>query len=221
MKWIVLVSAAIVILAAAAFLIGGAVQDDAERVASLEQEVEELVAARDRETERAQSLADQLDAQDEELAQLELDLARAQEQAPAPPVEETSGALTGLQTHRMGEGANVGQMRIIPKTFERLFTSGGVATYHAVVSVRNNASTSIAPFCGDSGAELVDAKGRTFDPESVIDDTSNNCEDVQPGLTMDNFKVAFKVPASARPRVLRLWGDYDNDAVPEAWRVKE
>ncbi len=120
----------------------------------------------------------------------------------------------------LGQPGKVGQYEITPTSFKRMSASGDTATYHAVVSVKNNASDSISPFCGDSGAELVDAKGRTFDPESVIDDNSNNCEDVQPGLTLSNFKIAFKVPTAAKPRILRLWGDYDNEALPQIWSVK-
>jgi hypothetical protein len=214
----VILSAALV--GAASFAAGVVTGDDSSRVGLLRSQVRQLDHERDRETARASDLATQLDTQDQDITRLEAELEQAQAGGRTKTKSSTpNAARTGPRARRMGETAKVGQINVTPTSFNRIGASGDTVTYQLVVSVKNRASDDVTPFCADSGAELIDTQDRKFDPKSVIDDVSNNCEDIQPGLTLGNFKLTFSVPRSAKPKTLRLWGDLDNDAFAQIWRV--
>jgi len=55
-----------------------------------------------------------------------------------------------------------------------------------------------------------DLKGRSFDGEGVIADDTPNCgDDLQPGLSADNFQIRFRLPNDAEPSVLRIVDELD------------
>jgi len=201
---------------AGTFALGLSAGDDSAEVARLDAATVRLTRERDKETTRAADLATQLEDQDERIDELE-DKA---EEAPAATEDEEEAEPTPTAQRKLGSPAKVGELTITPISFVRASGSGEAGAFNATISVKNNGSDDISPFCGDSGAELVDAKGRSFDPEGVIDESSSVCEDIQPGLTSTNLKLRFDVPAEARPRALRLWGESGNEALTQTWTVK-
>ena len=204
---------------------GYAIADDSSKVSELHHQVADLTASRAGETKRASQLADQLDESDATISTLEDKLDSAAAEVDARPetkskTKTTSADDPGLATKlTLGDSAVAGRLTITPTSLVRISSNGDRATHEATVTVRNNTDDDISPFCGDSGAELIDTAGRTFDPEGVISESSNVCEDIQPGLSATNLKFTFQTPSAAKPRVLRLWGEIDNDVNAQLWKV--
>lgn len=214
----VAVAVGAVIVVAVAFFLGIQVGDDSAQVTKANADVAAISAQRDSETKRAAELARQLDQQDVDLQKLEDQLSKSP--ASSEPEDSASKAVE-VSAHGLGRPASAGQMTLTPVSFSRLSEAGDTATYQAVVSVKNNGSAGISPFCGGSGAIVLDSKSRSFDGDSSIGSDSSNCgDDVQPGLTAGNFKMMFKMPADAKPKILKLWGETGNEENAQLWHVK-
>jgi hypothetical protein len=183
---------------------------------SLRGDLNEVTEQRDNESARAADLARELRALDQEIQSLENRLANAQSAGPAKP----RNAEEPESLKEIGETHAVGTMEITPTSFSELSADESTKTYQTIVSVKNTGSEGINPFCGDEGG-LVDAAGRTFDPNTDLDYDSSNCgDDVQPGLTQTDYRLSFTLPAEAKPIILSLWGDFQYEATPKLWNVK-
>lgn len=128
------------------------------RLKQLEQSLSDAQHSTSQETQRADDLAAQLNSQDADIARLEDELASAQEpDAPSSEAVETSAG-GSPEAKRLGQPGRVGQMVITPTSFSIFSQGAGTTVYYAVVAVKNNFADDIAPFCGNSGAAVVDAK---------------------------------------------------------------
>lgn len=92
----------------------------------------------------------------------------------------------------------------------------GAKLVTADVTVTNNGDTSVDPFCGGTGAVLLDEADRNFDPLSQVQISipgNTICGDgIQPGFKA-RYTLAFQIPKSATVGALVLWNsnsvDYD------------
>ncbi|MGE3138125.1 MAG: hypothetical protein AB7I08_08690 [Thermoleophilia bacterium] len=93
--------------------------------------------------------------------------------------------------------------------------ASGARLIRAEVVITNDGKVKVDPFCGQTGAILVDQEGRNFEFDSNTVSISGNsiCEGVQPGFRSTET-LAFQVPKDARVSSLALWdnseeGDYE------------
>lgn len=86
------------------------------------------------------------------------------------------------------------------------------------VEAKNEGNEPESPFCGDAGAALGDGAGRTYSGEAVLGGGSQNCEELQPGLT-GIFKGEFLLPADARPVVAVIYGDFEQEEEAMTWAL--
>ena len=187
----------VVLAAAIGFLVGSGDVDE------LESQLAEANQQRNSESARADELAHQLLESDRDVRDLEKELSEEGRTAGAAG-PELSPPTEGLLD--IGEAGPVGTMAITPESFTEITNQGETVEYQAILSVQNNGSEGINPFCGDEGA-LIDTTGRTFDGHSDIGLNSSNCgDDVQPGLTQSDYRLKFNVPSDAKPSFLKLWG---------------
>lgn len=202
--------AIVVAVGVAGYLIGSSSSNQ------LESDLADMTQQRDDESARAADLAKQLDGLDSDVQDLEGKLAKAQKSGAAKPtVAPIPGGLAEI-----GKPHSVGQMTITPTSFSEISSDGQTTTYQAVISVKNDGSEGINPFCGEEGG-LVDSTGRTFDPDTDIDYEASNCgDDVQPGLAQTDYRLTFTLPSDASPTILKLWGDYGYENSPQLWNVK-
>ena len=123
---------------------------------------------------------------------------------------------------KVGESGDVGGLfGITLVSFAESSSRGGVVKYKATMGVKNLGSEEVDPFCGGSGATLIDDQGRKFEGDAVIDDGTNNCGDpIQPGLSQGKYVIEFKTPPDAKPSQLLLSGDYDHEDEAKSWSVK-
>ena len=127
----------------------------------------------------------------------------------------------GLKVGESGEVA--GALEITLVSFAESSSRGGVVKYKATMEVKNLGNEEIDPFCGGSGATLIDGQGRKFEGTDVMnyDGSTNNCGDaIQPGLSEGNFVMEFKTPPDAKPSQLLLYGDYDYEDEAKSWNVQ-
>ena len=218
-----------VLLVGGAFVGGLFAGDDSARVESLEDEV----AAQGADLEEAE---DELLETQGEVSDLETALAQAvaarqriagELQAELDfegelPVEASGSAPAA--DFQFGQAGEVGILNMKPTAFEEQGSAGsGAVRWRATISVKNNGTEVVEPFCAD-GATLIDDAGREFTGESVLAISSPNCSgELQPGLTIDGFLMDFTLPADATPAVLALWGAYDinNEGDAATWSLSD
>lgn len=203
------------------YLIGSNAADDSDRVSELEGDLE------DAQGDQA-ALSDDLDDLESENAQLTDDVNDLGEQLDAERNLKPGSTLEGREQARsatvptdvaIGQAADVADMTLKLTSFERRSASNTSATYVASITVKNNASDSVSPFCGDAEGELIDSQGRKFDGDSVLSESSDNCNDLQPGLT-GNYVTEYRIAPDAKPVALRLWGDYEVQDDAKVWSLK-
>lgn len=97
----------------------------------------------------------------------------------------------------------------------------GARLIRATVVIRNDGKVKVDPFCGNSGAILIDDQGRNFefDSGSVSIDGNSICEGVQPGFRSTETLV-FAIPEGARPEALALWDGNEPDDFEGATYVR-
>jgi hypothetical protein len=209
--------------AVAGFGTGFLVADDADEVDRVRADAAKLAHAQEKETRRADQLASQLADSDVEINKLEDRLAKAEEGGSRD--RSSSGVAKDeepqVKIHKLGTSAIAGSFTLTPASLTKTTGGSGSATWTATVTVKNNARESTSPFCGGTGATLLDTQDRSFDPEAVISESSATCEDIQPGLTRSNLQFTFELPTSAKPRLLKLWGDTGNESNAQLWSVKQ
>ena len=143
-----------------------------------------------------------------------------------PQTTEQSAASAAPQAGglKVGESGDVGGLfGITLVSFAQSSSRGGVVKYKATMEVKNLGNEEIQPFCGDSGATLIDGQGRKFEGTSVMDydGNTNNCGDaIQPGLSQGDLVMEFKTPPDAKPSQLLLYGDYDYEDEAKSWNVQ-
>lgn len=86
------------------------------------------------------------------------------------------------------------------------------------LTVRNDGSNPLTPFCGGGGTVLIDERNRNFNPDSRQFQAAGNddlCQDLNPGFRRD-LKLVFQVPLDAKISAVAVWdsdepGDYSGD----------
>ena len=81
------------------------------------------------------------------------------------------------------------------------------------VTYRNDGRSEADPFCGETGAVLIDEQDRNFEWEDGAISIAGNsiCSGVQPGFKSTD-KLPFFIPKGARPAAVAVWdGDEEND----------
>lgn len=212
--WLIPVVGVVLLLGAlaGAYFLGADVGDDSSDVDRLEEQVAELTDERD-------ELVDRADSAEEEAAQLQEEVDDLNDRLEAElglSGEETTQrdeAVSAADADlRLGEAGRVGNLILRPTSFTKTGEGAEAAVWVATISAKNDGSKPVNPFCGGSGAEVEDSEGRTFGGDSIIGNTRNCGNDLQPGLSADNYKMRFKLPKDAQPALLRLYDEiaFDN-----------
>lgn len=195
----------------AGFLGGYLAADDAARVSSLKRDLGQARSI-------SQGMEDEIRSAESENDQLNQENADLQEQLDAErglKGTEESSANAGPPPDadlRMGQAGKVGSLIIKPTSFQPTGSSSQATSYLLVLTAKNDGSEPVGPFCGGSEATVEDGQGRSFDGEGVIADNTPNCgDDLQPGLTADNFQIRFRLPHDAEPAVLRITDEFESE----------
>jgi hypothetical protein len=216
-----LIALAALLAIAGAFVAGTVVGDDSGEVDSLKDELGRVQSELDEEAgqrDEAEAEADSLGEENENLAN---QLAAEQDLSGELPSTAATGEAPAAD-YVLGAAGIVGDFAIEP-SLDMTSSSDGVSRWVATITVKNNGSSPAELFCGDSGAELIDSLGRSYDGKSVIfREGSANCGDaVQPGLTIDDYKMEFSLPADAEPAVLELSVGQFGEGPTKSWAVSE
>ncbi len=206
---------------AGAFVAGTVVGDDSGEVGSLKDELAGVQFELDEEAsqrDEAEAEADSLDEENENLAN---QLAAEQDLNGELPSPAATGEAPGGD-YVLGAAGIVGDFTMEP-SLDLTSTTDGVARWVATITAKNNGANPAELFCGDSGAELVDSLGRTYDGKSVLfREGSANCGDaLQPGLTIDDYKMEFSLPADGEPALLELSSGEYGEGPTKGWAVSE
>ena len=121
---------------------------------------------------------------------------------------------------RIGEAATIGTLVIRPISFVRYRSNGTEAVWRATITVTNNGSTGVTPFCriGEEWASLIDSKERVYEAQHESQ-FEGSCETIEPGLSNNHITVDFKMPADDKPSMLNLWGEAEYESQARAWSV--
>ena len=132
-----------------------------------------------------------------------------------------SGSNSAAADLRIGQAGAVGNLSIRPTSFVNLGGSGEATKWRATITVKNDGSEPVQPFCGSGQASLTDAQGRVYEGEAAVNEANSvNCgEKVQPGLSGSPFVVDFKTPTAAKPKTLSLWGESEYQEQAKTWSV--
>lgn len=193
----------------AAFVGGFLIADDSSRVDDLEEQVVELEATTDEQSDdlaAAESAAEEAESLAGDLLEERNDLRKRLRAEFAISGRGTSGdgsSDVSVNTDFSFDAAGkVGPFVVKPTAFEK--TSNG---WLLTLDVNNDGDSPEDPFCGGGESQLVDTQGRTFDGDSVLADETANCGDsLQPGLNA-TYKVSYKTPGDAEPAAIAIWGD--------------
>jgi hypothetical protein len=200
------------------YFAGSETADDSDRVAKLERQVEDLTDQRDEERSRAATAETDAEELRDEVTRLQdrldAELGLRGEGESRPPAAGSVDADLEL-----GQAGTVGDLILKPTAFVEANSTGDTTSYVATITAKNDGDEPVGPFCGGTGAELEDSAGRTFDGDSVLADGTRNCgDDLQPGLSADNYKMKFTLPSDAVPALLRLYDEFD-ESVSKTWAV--
>lgn len=205
--------AVVAVALAGAYFIGAGAADDSSDVDRLEEQVEELTDERDALADRAESAEEEVENLND---RLEAELGFSGEDSTERD-QAVSAADADLQ---LGEAGQVGDLILRPTTFLKTGEGAEAAVWVVTISAKNDGSEPVNPFCGGSGAEVEDSEGRTFGGDSIIGSSRNCGDDLQPGLSADNYKMRFKLPKDAQPVLLRLEDEFTFDkAEKKTWAV--
>lgn len=211
---------ALLILIVGAFVVGNVVGDDASEVESLEAELSGVQEELDGASSSLRQVEGELESTREERDNLADQLSAEQNLSGEAPV--AAGGDVPDADYVIGAAGNVGEFTMDP-ALAKASTQDGVTRWVATIVVKNNGSEPAELFCGDYGAEVIDSQGRTYGAKSVVAvEGSANCGDaIQPGLTIDNYKMEFSLPADAKPAVLELSGGDYGEGPYKSWAVNE
>ena len=96
-----------------------------------------------------------------------------QKAATTSPPATTASTTTKTTTHKIGESAAVGTLRVQPTSLARMGTASGPEgqgtelNYRLTVTLKNEGTQSATPFCAGEHASLNDVKGRVFEGEDL------------------------------------------------------
>jgi len=215
-RWLIFgLCAAILLVAgiAGGYLLGTDAADDSSEVDALEERVQQLADERDEAVDRADSAEEEVESLND---RLDAELGFSEEDSTQRD-EVVSAADADLQ---LGEAGRVGDLLLRPTSFVKTGEGTEAAIWVATISAKNEGSRPVGPFCGGAGADLRDSEGRRFGGDSVIGNTRNCGDDLQPGLSADNYKMRFKLPKDAQPMVLRLVDEFTfSNAEKKTWAV--
>lgn len=220
-RWIFVVLGLVVLggLLAGAYFVGADSADDAADVAELEDRVAVLAEERDEATERADNAEDAANELGEEVESLNERLEAELGLSGQESTERDDVVSTADADLELGEAGRVGDLLLRPTSFTKTGESAEAAIWLATITAKNDGSEPVNPFCGGAGAEVEDSQGRKFGGDSVIFGGARNCgDDLQPGLSADNYKMRFKLPKDAQPVLLRLMEEF-KESVNKTWAV--
>jgi hypothetical protein len=202
-----------------AFVAGTLVADDSSEVESLKSELGDARAELDEEASLLEAVESESETAEEERDNVADQLAAEQDLNGASPIPVAVGSAP-KGDYVIGAAGTVGEFTMEP-TLEEVSSSEGEARWVATITVKNNGSGPAELFCGDSGAALIDSSSRTYGAGAVVVyEGSANCGDaIQPGLTIDNFKMEFKLPSDAEPALLELSAGEYGEGPTKGWTV--
>lgn len=144
----------------------------------------------------------------------------------APSVQATTQAepdSTGATDRSVGQSGkdgsisfkvvSIGVEKSIPLSYQDPITAPAGAKLMVVrVTYRNDGRVKVDPFCGSSGAVLIDDRDRNFEFDSsnaIFIEPNSICEGVQPGFKATDI-LPFIVPAKAQITAVALWDDSED-----------
>lgn len=205
-------------LVTGAYFVGADTADDSGEIEELEDRLNTTEAERDEAIARAEvaetdasELSDEVDHLNE---RLDAELGLAGEDS-AERDDVVSAADADL---RLGEAGRVGDLLLRPTSFTNTGEGTEASIWVATITAKNDGSEPVNPFCGGAGAEVEDSQGRKFGGDSIIFNARNCGDDLQPGLSADNYKMRFKLPKDAEPVLLRLMEEF-KESVNKTWAV--
>ncbi len=127
----------------------------------------------------------------------------------------------GLSIGSTGNVADV--FGITLDSFDQTSESGDSVKYRAAMTVKNLGSEAVSPFCGGSGAILLDSQGRKFEGSNdaaIETDTAMNCSGaIGPGLSKGPYLMDFELPSDAQPSELKLYVLHEYEDKAAVWKV--
>ncbi len=201
------------LIGGAAFATGYVLADDAGEVTDLKAELAKAEDGRERaRSERADSVIAEGE-QAQALEDLEEELQAERSLSGKGNSQEQAAAREYDTDYDWGSAGNVGYLVVKPTGFRK---EG--SRWILEVEAKNEASEPKTPFCGDAGAALGDASGNTYTGEAVISETSDSCEELQPGLT-GTYAAEFKMPEDAMPIIAGVYGDWEQEEEAKFWEL--
>lgn len=199
-----------VLVAVGAFFAGSISSDESDKVADLEDRVASLEA--DVEDEAAHTSVAESDAEaaEEAAAQAEDELAAERGFKEGGGAQQVASDYdTDYPWEAVGE---VGYLAVKPVGWEQ---SGD--KWFLTTEAKNIGKTPALPFCGDGGADVLDAEENEYSGESYLGSGSASCGDeLQPGLTA-TYKTEFELPPNAKPVVVAIYGDWEQEEEYALW----
>jgi hypothetical protein len=87
------------------------------------------------------------------------------------------------------------------------------------VEAKNVSHEPLSPFCGGAESVVLDAAENQYTGESDLGAGGADCSgELQPGTTA-TFKAQFKVPSSAAPVVIAIYGEYEQEEEAKTWEL--
>jgi len=193
-----------------AFVAGAASNDESAKVSDLEDRIVSLegdVESTEADLARAEGEAE---VAEEAAAEAEDQLATERGFKEGGQVQEVASEYdTDYPWEAVGE---VGYLALKPVGWEE---SGG--KWILTTEAKNIGKTPALPFCGGAGADIIDAEENEYSGESYLGAGSASCGDeLQPGLTA-TYKSEFKLPPNAKPVVVAIYGDYEQEEEYALW----
>jgi hypothetical protein len=219
-----LIAAAVVVIAVAAFFAGRATVDDhSGQITSLEGEVTEIEqklsdSEEEGETERqlVTTAEEESEAAKEEAEEANSEL--ADERAFKGEGEKQQSAETEYEVDYPWEAAGStagGELIVKPVGWEK---SG--EKWVLTMEVKNTAHEPLEGFCGSAGATVLDAEENQYTGSAVLSNSTANCgESLQPGATA-TYAGEFKIPSKAVPVVVYISGNlHFSEEEGKAWEL--
>ena len=196
---------------ALAFGVGYLVADDSDEVSKLRDqltETEDELAGTENRASLSEATVEELEEENDSIAN-KLHAERSLN-GKTEAADENTEFETDFEWQTAG---TVGYLTIKP-----IDLSNTGSKWILTMEAKNEGSEPETPFCGDGGAVLEDGAERTYTGEALLSEGTDNCEELQPGLT-GTFGAEFKLPEETRPAIALIYGDYDQEEEAKAWAL--
>lgn len=202
-----------VVLVAAAFFVGMALNDESSKVSNLEGQVA--------------TVEGKLEQEEQELGYAEEEKERADEKAEDAEEElaaERSFKGSGAQQEPEGEYETDYPINAAGKVGPFIFkptdiSENGEGKWVLTIEAKNESSSPLEPFCGGGESILLDAEGNEYSGDSLLFKGGANCGDsLQPGLTA-KYLSEFHLPPNATPVAAYIYGEYELEEEGKTWEL--